>query len=515
MAARENQGYLIAVIILVLLVLVLGLVSFLGISKANEYSEEVTKLQNDLTVEQKIGQAQAFQSEILRSYIGDLGDTLAEVPTNIASVERLSNDQALSDTNRAAIKNIENRVKEVKDTYDRDMRQFVARSEDDQTEELTWSAVLRNLVAVTADGHNKLLVEQNEKKADREKLETEKKSLEERLKQNEMALQNKEEELAEVKKNSAEKLAELMNQFKLAQSEIRVKNEEHSNQLDALRLDNGNLTRTKGMLAEENSKLKSEIALLKTENFDIHDGTIVRVGRGSDLVFLDIGSADGLRSNLKFSVFDRNVSNFEKNQEKGKIEVLRITGPHTADARITEENDPTNPITRGDFIVTPTWDPNHNVEIALAGLFDLDNDGFSDQSRFIRMIENNGGKVVAYHDEDGKQIGEIDSSTGYLVLGDPPQPGPSGATQGGIYSAIRDFEKQAKDNTVTIIDTRKMLNWMGQHKRASIERGKPKIEQFRSRSPGGGSGSSDKDGSGSSSSGSGSSSSAGSGSSTR
>ena len=38
MAARENQGYLIAVIVLVLLALILALVAFLGIQKAYELS---------------------------------------------------------------------------------------------------------------------------------------------------------------------------------------------------------------------------------------------------------------------------------------------------------------------------------------------------------------------------------------------------------------------------------------------------------------------------------------------
>lgn len=514
MAARENQGYLIAVIILVLLVLVLGLVAFLGVSKANEYSEEVAKLQSDIKVEKNIGNAEAIQSAILRAYIGDLDDSLAEVPTQIASLERLTKDNSLTETERAPINNVFNRVKEVRDNYNRNMRQFVARSEDDESEELTWSAVLRNLIAVTADRHNKLQVELNEKKADREKLETEKKSIEERLAQNEIALQNKEEELASVQKISTEKLAELTKQFRLAQSEIQSKNASHSDQLDTLRMENGSLLKRSGDIAEENSRLKSEIAVLKTENFDIHDGTIVRVARGSDLVFLDIGRDDGLRTNLKFSVYDRTVSNFEKNAEKGKIEVIRVTGPHTADARITEEN-PIDPITRSDYVVTPTWDPNHPVLIALAGVFDLDNDGFSDLQQFIVKIENNGGKVVAYHDEEGKQIGKIDSSIGYLVLGDPPKPGPEGATQGGVYSAIRDFEKQAKSRTVPIIDFRKMLNWMGEHRRASIDRGNPKIQKFRPRSSSGsGSGSSDK-GSGSSDKGGGSGTSGGSGSSTR
>ncbi|MEM9411575.1 MAG: hypothetical protein AAGA30_10705, partial [Planctomycetota bacterium] len=236
-------------------------------------------------------------------------------------------------------------------------------------------------------------------------------------------------------------------------------------------------------LASENSSLKTRIESLTRENFDVNDGTIVRVSRSNNMVFLDIGRADGLRTNQTFSVYDKLVNNYEKNQEKAKIEVIRITGPHTADARITEE-DPVEPITRFDKVVTPTWDPGFNVPIAVAGFIDLDKDGNSDRLRFIRMIENNGGKVVAQHDEEGNVTGEIDSATRYLVMGDPPELNPTGASNSGIYSAIRELEDQAKANTVTIIDIRKMLNWMGKHNVSSVSRFDPGLDRgFPQRRP--------------------------------
>ena len=65
MAARENQGYLIAVIILVLLTLVLALVAFLGIAKATEYSEGLVKAKADLNVQNKVSEAHQIEAEIL------------------------------------------------------------------------------------------------------------------------------------------------------------------------------------------------------------------------------------------------------------------------------------------------------------------------------------------------------------------------------------------------------------------------------------------------------------------
>ncbi len=72
MAARENQGYLIAVIILVLLSLVLALAAFLGLSKMGEYADNKEQAENKLYVEAKLREANGYQSEILKAYIGDL-----------------------------------------------------------------------------------------------------------------------------------------------------------------------------------------------------------------------------------------------------------------------------------------------------------------------------------------------------------------------------------------------------------------------------------------------------------
>ena len=57
MAARENQGYLIAIIVLVLLSLVLAVTAFLGIQKAYEKADSAASLDAKLQVSRKIAEA--------------------------------------------------------------------------------------------------------------------------------------------------------------------------------------------------------------------------------------------------------------------------------------------------------------------------------------------------------------------------------------------------------------------------------------------------------------------------
>ncbi len=486
MAARENQGYLIAVIVLVLLVLVLGLLAFLGMSKATEHFEGITKANADKTVAEKVSDAHRIEAEILRSYVGDLGENIAEVPTKIASLGRLTNDSALNDTQKNQIRLVINRVDEVKAAYERDMKQFIARAEGETSQE-TWSGVLRNLNSITATKHNQLNVSRIQNTEDRDRLENEKKALQERLNENEKLLATVTENFNSEKKRNADKEQQLLADLNKAQQTIQQNSKLSEETIAELRSDNSKLKDVTSNLGNENQGLQMRISDLTRENFDLHDGIILRVGRGSDLVYINRGRKDGLRTNQTFAVYDNSITNFIKDQEKAKVEVIRITGPHTADARITDQN-PVDPITKNDKIVTPTWDPGFSVPIAVAGVFDMDQDGHSDLRQFIRLVENNGGTIVARNDENGKLIGKIDTSTRYLVLGGSPKLNPTSEASASINNAIRELERQAEDKSVQVIDMRLMLNKMGRHNRASVDRFNPQASKtFRERQPSGGS----------------------------
>ena len=107
MAARENQGYLIAVIVLVLLSLFLALATFLGWSKVNEYADNKLAAEQSLALEKKLNQANGIKAEVLKSMIGEMGGgAVAEITTQIESLDRLATSGELDATQKAQVQAI-------------------------------------------------------------------------------------------------------------------------------------------------------------------------------------------------------------------------------------------------------------------------------------------------------------------------------------------------------------------------------------------------------------------------
>jgi hypothetical protein len=214
------------------------------------------------------------------------------------------------------------------------------------------------------------------------------------------------------------------------------------------------------------SEAKARLDRYEKENWDLADGKIVRVARTDSKVFINLGLKDGLKTTRTFSVYDALTTNFEKGNPKASIEVTRVWD-HQAEARITNE-DPLKPILEGDQLINPVWDPGYSVPIALAGVFDLDSDGFDDRDRLIQLIQQNGGTVVSYHDSEGNIVGEVNSATRWFVMGDSPAMDTDVNPE--VIRAMRKMSDAAEKYQIQEIDTRKLLNWMGQHSQPKIER---------------------------------------------
>jgi hypothetical protein len=477
MAARENQGYLIAVIVLVLLCLVLALLTFLGMSKASEYSDAKMAAEKNAAFEKARGDSYKAQSQAMGAWLGLDGTTVDQVDTLISAMDRYKS--SVDSGQQAAIEEIRKSTIAIRDVYDQDMKVNASASADDAID-MTWKGTIDNLAAVVRKKHNDLYVKDNESRriqADADAQTTATKNAMAELQKNLTATQ---EALDKQKRDAA-----------LAEEQLSNKLEDNQNNLEQVMADAENFRTTasaeksklelamKGVL-DENNKLKAKVNNYEREVFDLPDGKIVKVAARNNTAFLDLGFADGLRVNRTFAVYSQTANNFEKDKHKAMIEVTRIFGDHSAEARVTME-DPTNPILTGDYVLTATWDPGNSTFIALAGEFDLDNDGFSDRDKLVQMIERNGGTVVASHDDDGNITGAIDASTRYLVMGSSPREGID--YNGNVVLAMQSLEDQAKGSTVQIIDTRKLLNWMGVHGKGKVERLDNRIGEDRRRSP--------------------------------
>jgi hypothetical protein len=89
--------------------------------------------------------------------------------------------------------------------------------------------------------------------------------------------------------------------------------------------------------------------------FRITDSKVIWVNERDRAVFVNLGSADGLKKRATFSVFDPSTTDARK---KGAIEVINVTQPHMAECRILSDST-TSPLLPGDLVFP---DPNSSIE---------------------------------------------------------------------------------------------------------------------------------------------------------
>lgn len=471
MAARENQGYLIAVILLVLLSLVLALLFFLNWMRANDLADAKLQAEQKAKSEGALREAYEKKSEILMALVGGLGKSVAEVETSRQMLDRTV-DQ-LQGGDRDAVVKVKNDVDQIMAEYEKDMKLFLGAR--DANREETWRSLTKNFSDALSRNYGELETERNT----RARVEREAAA--------EIAAKQKEvEEKTQLWQAALRDLSVKTEEFNSYKSQQDAKFEEFQSRYTALERNFGDerrrldseITRRNETIRENEERisvLKTKVDQYEKENFDLADGKVIRVSGNS--VFINVGSRDGLKPTQTFSVFDASATNFDSKAPKGGIEVIKVWD-HQAEARILAEN-PLKPILADDQILNPVWDPGYSVPIALAGIFDLDGDGMDDTPRLIQMIRQNGGNVVAYHDGEGQVQGQIDPATRYLVVGRSPMTGTDDNAE-KVSRGMRNILNQGKDHQIQEIDLRKLLNWMGRHSLPSVERLDSNIgNQFR------------------------------------
>jgi hypothetical protein len=165
------------------------------------------------------------------------------------------------------------------------------------------------------------------------------------------------------------------------------------------------------------SKLMEE-RQVEARSFEVPDGRIAWVNQNGT-VWINLGSADALRPQVTFSVYDTDQPDAANAEKKGSIEVTRILGEHMSEALVTAD-DARNPILSGDQIYSQVWHPGKQLRFAFTGFIDFDSDGRSDLQTARDLIALNGAEVDAYVDEKGAIQGQLSVETRYLVLGDRP-----------------------------------------------------------------------------------------------
>ncbi|HEV2973275.1 MAG TPA: hypothetical protein VGY55_25130 [Pirellulales bacterium] len=220
-------------------------------------------------------------------------------------------------------------------------------------------------------------------------------------------------------------------------------------------------------------------------------GQITWVNQRDEMAYINLGWDDGLHRRITFSAYPPGTTDVEKGVAKGKIEVINVTGPHQAEARIVE-NPVNNPLLPGDMIHTQGWHPGQHEHFAIAGFIDIDGVGRDQTKKLHDLILANGGivdvELVEEKSAEGKTIfkskGEMTVNTRYLIMGEQSA---DKAVVSERLSASGGLSKEAARLGVEQIGLQKFLGMMGYtpHSAAGIGSSAPDADTngFRPRTP--------------------------------
>ena len=95
------------------------------------------------------------------------------------------------------------------------------------------------------------------------------------------------------------------------------------------------------------------------------------INQRDNMAYINLGWDDGLHRRITFSVYPAGTTDVAKAVSKGKIEVVNVTGPHEAEARIVD-NPINNPLLPRDMIHTQGWHPGQHEHFGINGFVDID-----------------------------------------------------------------------------------------------------------------------------------------------
>ena len=379
MAKRENQGLHIALIALVIVSVILIVTTYLFWSRSKYLDSEVTRLKGEnqsLMSERENAREQARNLKIILGYPEDAD------PAEILA----KHEQHMSDWGDA--------LPEGQKTY---------------------THLPEQLFRINQQRHQRISELSAEIQSLNQEIETMKKEHADQLAKANEALAQKEAQLRQVDQTAKTDRTNL-NTDKSALSK-RIDDMEANHKQVLAEKDNliASLTKdtnSKQILIEE---LRRRIDELTNENnFDTPDGRITFVNPKAEKAYINLGSADGMRRQITFSVFGTDVNNLAKESPKAKIEVTKVIDDHLSEARIIDP-DISDPVLSGDVIYTPIWNANSALRFALLGKLDINNDGKDDREHLKHRILLHNGKIDA-EDVDGEIKGQITRNTRYLVI---------------------------------------------------------------------------------------------------
>jgi hypothetical protein len=419
MPARQDQTLQIFLIIFIFAFLVTAVVAYLGWRGYSEADAKAVALQTSLTAKSTESDAQKTDLEDMRQLMG------FEKNASTADVKK-QGDLDMKTYGSGIADEASRTYRKVLETVHAELLASAAREAKQKAE---FSEQAKKLLAVNSEAQKQM-----------EKYDEARKKAEE----NAASERNG---FAEFRKNLEKAQGDVQNSLQSQRTNYEAQIAKSTDRIKTLEEQLTKLDRANTILKEQRKD--------EPGSFEVADGRVSWVNQNGT-VWINLGSADSLRRQVTFSVFDADQHDAAKAAKKGSIEVTRLLDEHMAEARVTKDN-PTNPILTGDNIYSQVWHRGKKLHFALTGLIDVDGDGQSDMILARHLIELNGGIVDAYLKDDGKMEGEITANTRYLVLGDVPD----SPSKSGIAESFQKMSKTASSLGVQSITLTQFIDQMG------------------------------------------------------
>ncbi len=467
MASRESQGLQIALILFVMVTVVLAVTTYFFFRKAEEKTKQAAAARVEAKNFDNAAKQLDFENQVLRHVIGLRTDDTLETAQLEVVKQSLGGNKY---------------IEELLTSFDQDMAMYGAGLEGT----LNYRKLPDHLIAQVNDRNVKLtdadltirnLQAAKDEAVDAEEKRTAKVQESLTLVQEDLAAQVRQFGVARNKlTEDKNKLAASIPQKNAAISKLEADMAAGFAQRDTeLR-----------SLAESNAMAREKLAeAMKPQEFERPDGQVVYVNQRADVVWIDLGMADGLKRQMTFSVYDQNQVGATNAVTKASIQVIAIKDAHSAEARILE-HDLGNPIMSGDKIYSPTFRKGQKTRFALAGFLDIDGDGKSDQKKVKSIITTNGGEVDAELLEDGSIAGKITLDTRYLVRGEAPTDKTKQQLIDGWNAMLEESTRKGLE-AMALDELLARMGYSDDSRVVNLQRGGPggsgKTETFRKRTP--------------------------------
>lgn len=287
-------------------------------------------------------------------------------------------------------------------------------------------------------------------------------SKDEEIKQIKAARNRAEEQLQQREATHSEELAQREATIdSLSQDKTKLEREladtvvQYQRQIDSLNIDIA--TKRQAIIA-----LRKRLVDAQDLTFSTPDGLITSVDQPSQLVYVNLGENDGLRTGVTFSVYtpvNSGVGRNDTSEIKGEIEIVDILGPHRAEGRIVSQR-PDVPIAADDPIYSPIFQTGQSLEIAIAGKVSIDG---LDRQQLVRLVNAAGARIVSEVDDEG-EFGDgrgnrltrdeaedrITSRTRFLVIADQGDSDASDTNVQQLAQKIRENTQVLKDKALNL-----------------------------------------------------------------